>query len=365
MQTTIPVNDPRAVKRWSTNLALDAEKDLYWKKFMAAGDNSVIQRMMELEDGAGDTISYDLNMRLRSGMVYGDNKADGNEEALQFYTDQVRIDQARKPVSAGGKMTNQRTLHNLRKLCKDRLGEYFAEWQDDLVTVYLSGDSALSAINQDSKVVGAFAGNAITAPDAAHLMYGGAATSKATITAADTMTVKLIERASVKPNMMNAVNPDAIRMSPVSIDGNKHFVLVMSEFQAYDMRVETGDLSWSKIAQAAATAEGRNSPIFKGGLGLVNNVVLHKHTNIRRYGDYGVGANVGAARALLLGRQAGTIAFGQGNTGNRYNWVEESKDYGNVLGVSAGAIMGFKKNTFNGLDFAVIAIDTASRDPNA
>lgn len=363
-QTSIPVGDPRALKAWSTALALDTSKLLYWSKFIGEGDQSIIQRKTELEKGSGDTVQYDLNMRLRGGIVTGDDRAEGKEEALTFLSDELKIDQARKPVSGGGRMTAQRTIHNLRQLAKDRGAEYMAEWQDDLITIYLSGDSTFSAINQDSKVTAAFAGNAITPPDSAHLTYAKAATSKASLVVGDTLNVQTIERISVKPEMMNATDPNVVRMSPAMVEGAKKFVLVMNPFQAYDVRVETGDLSWSKIAQAAATAEGRNSPIFKGGLGMINNVILHEHTNIRRFSDYGAGANVQASRALFLGRQAGMLAYGQNRGRSRMIWEEEMQDYGNLFGCAVGAIMGFKKTTFEGRDFGVVAIDSAARDPN-
>lgn len=87
----------------------------------------------------------------------------------------------------------------------------------------------------------------------------------------------LIERLATKAQMMNATNTDVAEMQPVTIESGQHFVLAMSPWQSHQLRTETGDLSWSKIAQAAAAAEGRKSPIFKGGLGMVNNVILHEH----------------------------------------------------------------------------------------
>ena len=62
---------------------------------------------------------------------------------------------------------------------------------------------------------------------------------------------------------------------PVSINGEDHYVCVMSPFQEYDLRVDTGTNGWMEIQKAAAAAEGRNNPIFKGGLGMISNVVLH------------------------------------------------------------------------------------------
>lgn len=365
MQTVVGVNDPKAVRRWATSLATDTDKQSYFTRFIGQGENNIIERKVELEDEAGDTVQFDLSMRLRGGMTLGDNRVEGSAEALTFYTDEVKIDQARKGASAAGRMSRKRTLHNLRRIARDRTSEYVAQWLDEGFFVYLSGDSDFSAINQDAVFDRAFAGNPVQAPDADHILYGGSATSKATITTADKMSVAFLERVAVKPRMMNAVNPNVVRMNPVTVEGSKRFIVLMSPFQSYDLRTETGDLSWSKIAQAAATAEGRNSPIFKGGIGLVNNMVLHEHESVRRWGNAGSGANVGMARGLLLGRQAGVVAYGSGGNGARMSWVEKLTDADNQIEIYCGVIAGMKKTRFNSMDFGVCALDTAARDPNA
>lgn len=364
-QTQVGVNSPQAVKRWATSLAVETDKLTYWNKFVGAGENNIIERKTELEEDAGDEIRFDLSMKLRGGVVTGDNVVEGTEENLTFYQDAVRIDQVRKGVSAGGRMTRKRTLHNLRKIALDRGSQYMAEWTDDMLFTYISGDSALAAVNQDNKFSAAFAGNAIQAPDSDHILYGGVATSKATLTANDKVNVALIERVSVRPTMMNATNPDVVQMQAVNVEGGKRFVFLMSPFSAFDMRTETGDLSWSKIQQALATSEGRNSPICKGGLGMINDVVLHQHSNVRRFSDYGAGGNVRAARNLLLGRQAGVIAYGAAGNGTRMQWTEKKFDADNQVAVYYGGILGAKKTRYNNRDFGVIAVDTAARDPNA
>lgn len=366
MQTVVGVNDPKAVRRWATSLATDTDKQSYFaNRFIGTGENNIIERKVELEDEAGDTVQFDLSMRLRGGMTLGDNRVEGSAEALTFYTDEVKIDQARKGASAAGRMSRKRTLHDLRRIARDRTSEYVAQWMDEGFFVYLSGDNDLSAINQDAVFSEAFAGNAIEAPDPDHILYGGAATSKATITSADKMSVAFLERVAVKPKMMNATNPNVVRMNPVTVESSKRFVVLMSPFQTYSLRTETGDVSWSKIAQAAAGAEGRNSPIFKGGVGLVNNLVLHEHESVRRWTDAGAGANVAMARALLLGRQAGVVAYGSGGNGARMSWVEKLTDADNQIEIYCGLIAGMKKSRFNGLDFGVCALDTAAADPNA
>jgi N4-gp56 family major capsid protein len=127
------------------------------------------------------------------------------------------------------------------------------------------------------------------------------------------------------------------------------------------MRVASAP-GWLDIQKAAAAAEGRKNPIFLGGLGMINNIVLHSHESVIRFSDYGAGTNVAAARALFLSRQAAVVAYGTAG-GLRYSWKEEEDDYGNEPTIVAGTIIGVKKTRFNNRDFGVIAIDTASAAP--
>lgn len=121
---------------------------------------------------------------------------------------------------------------------------------------------------------------------------------------------------------------------------------------------------WLAAQRAAAAAEGRNNPIFKGSLGMIKNVVLHSHTNSIRFSDYGSGANLPAGRALFLGRQAGVVAYGSAS-GLRFSWTEEMQDHGNEPVIAAGVMLGVKKSRFNGKDFGVLSIDTYAANPNA
>ncbi len=364
-QTVIPWGDPKAVKKWSGGLAVETTTKSYFeRRFIGTDQNSLIQRKTELESDSGDTIQFDLSVQLRGDVTYGDERLEGKEEQLRFYTDKVSIDQVRKAVSAGGAMTRKRTIHNLRSIARDRASDYWAQYMDEVLFVYLSG---ARGVNLDYVLpidFDGFAGNDLQAPDSYHIMYGGDAVSKATITADDKMSRVLIERAAVKSRMLRADDPKTANMMPLMIDGEAHYVCLMNPYQEFDLRTEQGERGWLEIQKAAAAAEGRNNPIFKGGLGMVNNVVLHSHERSVRFSDYGAGGNVPAGRALFLGRQAGVIAYGRNNTGLRFSWKEELKDYENEPTVASGTILGVKKSRFNNRDFGVISIDTAATTPN-
>jgi len=229
--------------------------------------------------------------------------------------------------------------------------------------MYLSGARGINEDFIEDLSYTGFAGNAFSAPDTGHLLYGGAATSKASLASTDKMSVTVIEKAINKAEMMQARDPKTANMVPVTNGADDQYVLLMSPFQEYDLRTNTSTGQWLDIQKAAAAAEGRKSPIFMGSLGMINNTVLHKHRNAIRFSDYGSGSNVSAARALFMARQAAVVAYGTAG-GLRYSWEENTKDYGNEPTVASGFIGGIKKTVFNGKDFGVISIDTAAADPN-
>ena len=361
--TIIAFGDPKAQKKWSANLAVDTRKKSYFEnRFIGTDDNNIIQRKTELETDAGDTISFDLCVQMRAKPTYGDARLEGKEESLKFYTDQVIIDQVRHAASAGGKMSRKRTAHDMRMIAKNRLGDYFARLVDELFFMYLSGARGINEDFIEDLSYTGFAGNAMTAPDSGHQLYGGSATSKATLATTDKMTRSVIEKAVNKAEMMQARDPRTANMVPVTNGSDDQYVMLMSPFQEYDLRTsDTG--GWLDIQKAAAAAEGKSNPIFKGGMGMINNTVLHKHRNVIRFNDYGSGANVSAARALFMGRQAAVVAYGTAG-GLRYSWEENTKDYGNEPTVASGFIGGIKKTVFNGKDFGILSVDTAASDPN-
>lgn len=363
-QTVIPFGDVKAQKKWSANLAVDTlSKSYFSKKFVGKGDNNIIEEKTDLESDQGDRVSFDLSVQLRGKPTQGDNRVKGKEENLKFFTDEVIIDQTRKTVSAGGKMTRKRTAHDMRKVGKNRLGDYWSKYMDELHFIYLSGARGMNEDFIEDEDFAGHGGNPIQVPDDQHLLFGGAATSKATLIAADKMTSSMIERAVTRAKMMRARDPNTANMVPVSLSGEEHYVVVMSPYQEHDLREAAGS-KWFEIQKAAAAAEGSKNRIFKGGLGMINNVILHSHSSVIRFDDYGAGGDVEASRALFMGRQAGVCAYGVGK-GARFSWDEEVEDFGNEPTVCAGTIVGVKKSRFNNRDFGVMALDTAAAEPEA
>jgi len=369
-RTVVGAGDPKAVKKYSAFLAVDTSRKSYFnKKFMGVGEEAQtpLQTLPHLENDAGDQISYDLVMQLKMKPVQGDNILRGKEENLKFYTDSLYIDQLRGGVNTGGKMTRKRTIHDLRKIARVRQSDWWARLFDETLFIYLSGARGINPDYIEDTDFAGYANNPLTAPDAQHLMYGGDANSKGSLDAGDKMSLKLIDRAVARAEVMGGGTTGIPAIQPVMIDGEEHFVLVMHPWCEFDLRTDTGTGGWLDIQKAIATSDGRNSPIMKGGLGMHNNVILHKHKGVIRFSDYGVGT-VAAARNLFMGRQAGVVAFGSPGTGLRFDWNEEVEDRGNQVVITTASIFGVKKSRFtiegNSYDFGAIALDVACADPS-
>ena len=366
-RTVVGVNDPKAVKKYSSQLMLDVSQDSYWnQRFMGRGEtaSTPIQVLTDLESDAGEEIRYDLLAELRMSPVEGDDVLEGKEEGQRFYTDSVYIDQARAGVNTGGRMTRKRTIHNLREKARRQQANWWRRFMDELFFVYMSGARGIN----DNFIVGldfnGRANNALTAPDAQHHFFGGSATAFNNVAAADKMTLGLVDKLVTRAQTQGGGATDIPVLQPCVVDGEEHFVFVMHTWQEDDLRKETGGASWLEIQKSLATAIGKQSPIFKGGLGVYRNVVLHSHRNAIRFNTAGAGANVEAARGLFLGAQAGVCAFGSPGTGMRFDWFEDQRDNNNQVVITTSSIFGVKKVTYNTplgpQDFGVFAVTTAA-----
>lgn len=369
-KTVIGVGDPKAVRRFSAFLAVDVGRESYFnRKFMGTGieAQTPLQTLPNLENDAGDRIDYDLVMQLKMQPIEGDNTLRGKEEDLKFYTDNVLIDQMRGGVNTGGKMTRKRTIHDLRKIARARQGEWWARVFDELFFMYLAGARGVNADYIYPTNYAGFAGNGFVAPDNQHLMYGGAATAKNNLANTDKFNLTLIERAVTRANTMGGGTSGVPSLQPIRIEGEERYVALLHEWCLYDLRTNTTTGQWLDIQKALATAVGNKSPIFMGGAGYHNNVVIHSHRAVIRFNDYGAGANLGAARNLFMGRQAAIVAFGSPGTGLRFDWNEETEDRGNQVVITTSSIAGIKKCAFTidgtSRDFGAIALDTYAVDP--
>ena len=370
-RTIVGVNDPKAVKKYSGLMAYDTSQKSYWNtRFMGRGAEAEVpvQILTDLESDAGEQIYYDLLAELRMAPIEGEDTLEGREEGQRFYTDSIYIDQARAGVNTGGRMTRKRTLHNLREKARRQQSGWWARLMDELHFIYAAG---ARGVNPNFLLPLGYTGranNALVTPDAQHTLYGGDSgsgipTSFATIDANDKMTLDVLDRAKTRADVQGGGPTGIPVLQPCKIDGNETFVCVMHTWQEDDLRKAVGTGGWLDIQKAAAAAEGRMSPLFRGGMGMYRGIILHSHRNVIRFSNAGAGANVAAARALFLGAQAMVTAFGSPGTNLRFDWFEETRDNGDKVVISTSSIFGTKKVTFTtdvgAQDFGLFSLDTA------
>jgi len=346
--TAFGTNDAQTVKLWSTLTMREALKQTLFHKFLGKGKKSIIQRLTDLERQAGDQIKFDLLMQMGNAGVTGDNRMRGNEEALTYYQDTVTIDQLRN-AHAFRRMSQQRTVHDLRADAKANLADWFADKYDTYMFNCLCGNTSHSF------------GQAATAPDADHYVISGdvtnsgvIATDEASLGTNDQIQLADMDFAKEKAKTLSPL------VRPVSIMGDEYYVVVLHPYSTTDLRLDVANsayVSWPDI-QMYANKRGLKNPIFDGSLGVYNGMVLFESTRI-----YSPISNV--RRNLFLGAQAGVFAIGnaypqlaQNRVGkdNLMSWYEDSDDYGNENGIAVGSIFGMRKCVFNSDDYGVIAI---------
>jgi len=350
-----------AVQRWSTDLAREAEVKQYFRKFMGKGHENMIMVKTELNKKAGEKITFGLKMKLTGPAVRGDNVIEGtsSEEALTFHADSVFIDQARHGTKSKGKMTEQRVPYNLRKEGRDSLSTWFAEEYDQQVMMYMAGARGRDTSFHDGVAYTGFANNSFDTADSDHILYGGNASSLATIDTADKMKLGIVEKCVAQAETTDPM------IQPFRVNGENKFVLLMHTWQAYDLRTSISQNDWIDIQKYAGDRGGKNL-VYSNALGEYADVILHKHRNVIRFNSSdGCAAGITAARALFLGAQAAVIAWGGSSRTGRYSWNEETDDRGNALVITAGAIFGVTACYFNSKLFGLFRVDTYNANPNA
>lgn len=418
-QTVIPYGAPQAVQVQSAGLFAanmqrpttlnrltgklpqqsDAESNLRFQ----SGNELPIVRCMDLSKSAGDEVTFDLINPIGGKPVMGEAYAEGLGDRMDFSQDSLRINQTRKPISAGGKMTQQRTPHQLRQLARALGHNYMTRLEDQLSLAHLAGARGFAndiewalPLASDADFA-SICVNAIKAPSRnRHFMSTGtgiekivAAGNEITIATTDVMNIDLVDALRTKLDSM-PLPPPPVRFQDDQMSQDAPMRVLLCSSEQYTSLVRSTNFrTWQANAMARASM-AKNNPLFMGEAGLWNGILIVKMPKpIRFYaGDSlrwcasttsatetatdlvpaAFGTGYAVDRAILLGGQALAEAYGKARqTGNPYFWSEKELDHGDKLEVLIGMISGKSKVRFeidHGdakeiTDFGVMAIDTA------
>ena len=351
--TAFASGDPQAVKRWSQMLMRETFGKMDIRSLIGRGEGACIQLKTELDREAGDEIKYDLLAQDRTDGVDGDAKLEGFETELTFFNDSLKINQKRKAHSFK-KMSQQRTVHSLRESGRFSLAEWWGWFIEAGIFAHLTGvagngnESVAGALRATSAGDIDFAGNALTALDANHLVDNGAG-------ACD---LGMIDDAVAKAKVYNP------RVVPLVINGQKRFVIYLHPLQIRSIRSAAGAGTWNEIHQRASAA-GKDNPIYTGAQGEYNGCIIRESEFIPSVGN--------VRHGILLGAGAACIGFGNAwdkdtrssaGNGSFFNWKERLSDFDNERGVAGISTLGLKGTKFNNQAFGRIGIRSTDAAPS-
>lgn len=149
--TNISTTNAIAKKSWSETLSymcgrepttlktltgpMPTEDDVLRKKRQQTTNYMPVVRVDELTKTAGDRVQVDCAQIMKFAVIMGDANAEGLGPSLDYSSQELILNMATLPVSAGGKMSQQRTVHDLRKRAIKELSEVMPRfrWQRSLV----------------------------------------------------------------------------------------------------------------------------------------------------------------------------------------------------------------------------------------
>jgi len=286
---------------------------------MGTSPNSPIQVNKDLTKKKGDSITFNLVAKLSGNGQTGDNTLEGNEEALNVYTQAVEIDQIRNAVKLEGRMTEKRAAINMRNAAKWALQEWIAE---HLVSAWYTAMT--------------------TSPTTNRIVYAG--TSNAAEADVASTDIPSIDEISVVKAMAQTGNGDASpKVRPIKIEnGEEYYILMMETHAARELkntsnyRTVVGNLPRST-----------KHPIFTGAMAVIDGVIIKSDPNVPT--ALTGTSSCRLARNVLLGAQSSFVAWGQ-----TARTVERDFDYDNQTGFAVGEIRGVEKAVFNSEDHGCV-----------
>jgi N4-gp56 family major capsid protein len=419
-KTTIPYGAPQAVQiqsaglfaanmqrltlinRLTGKLQQQAEAENHLRN--QSSNTLPVVRCMDLTKMAGDEITFDLINPTGGLPIMGGEMAEGRGEAMDFSQDKLRINQYRKPISAGDTMTQQRTPHQLRKLARAQAEGYMNRLEDQLCIVHLAGARGfaddiewavpVSTHTDFNKVLV----NRVKAPTRnRHYMSTGsgiepikAGGNEITIATTDVMNADVVDAIRTVLDGM-PLPPPPVKYDDDQMSNDVPMRVLMVSSEQYTSFVQSTNFRTLQANAMARAQMAKMNPLFLGDAGMWNGILIVKMPKpIRFYSGDPINwcastvsetetttdlvpASFAAAgyavdRAILLGGQALCEAYGKSRqTGNPYFWSEKELDHGDKLEVLIGMIGGKSKTRFlidhgsekQFTDYGVIAIDTA------
>ena len=355
-----------------------------------------IVRVTDLSKGAGASVSVDLFNNLTGKPTMGDKRIVGKMMSLTYSSMDVQINQYRGGADAGGKMTQQRTVWNLRGIAMAGLTNWSGRLEDQLCLVHMAGARGTQntadwvvPLASDSDFTTIMV-NTVNAPTSNRKFYANDATLPSNLDTTDILTLTDFDRVA------SVLKDSLIPLQSIKIKGDVYawndplWVAFVTNRQWLYLQTRTGEKSWRTFLQNAyeRRSAGMRHPLFYGDVGFWAGILIRPMNRLAiRFaaGDtvaYDSGtttftssnatASVATDRCIIVGAQALLKCYGQHQSSEYYySWHEELVDHQNAVETSVAMMGGVAKTRFQvydgtnniDTDYGVAAIDSYAPDP--
>lgn len=358
-------------------------------------------RVTDLSKGRGDTVTVDLFNILSGKPVMGDKKIAGKMMALTSSTQEIKLNQMRGGIDPGGRMTQHRTVHNLRSIGRAELVGWWTRYLDQAKLVHAGG--ARGDMDTDDWVIPLASDpdfaeimvNTVKAPTYNRHFYAGDATAIDELDTSDILTLDDIDK--LRAEIDEADNPPSPIILPddPAAEDEALYCLYVTTRQWHHLQTRTGEKAWRTFLMNARE-RGAKNPLFAGNPGMWNGILVKKMgqrairfhqgtsvtvaTSADSYTETTVtvptfvgGSEAGVHavdRAILLGGQALAEVWGRDSeSGTHMRWWEELTDHGNTWEGSVSGIGGFDKLRFENkagvdTDHGILVLDSYAPAPS-
>jgi len=368
-------------------------------------------RVTNLQKTWGDKITMDCVNIVGGKPIVGDVNAEGKGRPLSFSSQEFVINLLTQVLDVGGKMTQQRTRHDLQMLAKDIARGYMARLETCQTLVHLAGargeqagDSWPVPLSSDADFADIMI-NPVKAP-----------TYNRHFVCDHTTTTDLVKGGQQIPNLTNScflklehidwmrtyLDNLEFRMQPVKIaddpaaeDEPLYVLLVPPNSWRHLLTNTSGAVLRTFHQNAFQRANwGSKHPLFKGEVGIWNNILVKKVEYSVYWAANGssttkynastdtAGEESGTAtmptisgwqveRCMLLGAQAVANVYGRNQSSDYYyGWLENKYNFGRAKEIGVEMMNGKGKVRFSpkdatgtpiATDHGVTIIDVAAK----
>lgn len=344
--------------------------------YMGRSTSSIIRTLSESVTNGGKTVVMPLIGLIRGEGVTGSQVLEGNEDDMDTYADEIRVNWRRNAVKVP-KSTSYNTSLDLLNAAKPRLRDWAANkvlktaliqqtqgivvpgpsvtesdgtttQAPDIVVPYAQATAAqrnaFIVNNSDRVLFGADIANASSGVMATALANVDNTNDKLTAAAISKVKRMAQNTASLAATTANNISP--ITPYQLESDGSEWFVYWAHPNSFRDLRADPAMYNALKDSEV----RGKNNPLFRGGDLLWDGVIIREMKDLEVIPGAGA-AGIDVAHNFLAGQSALAVAWGQ----EPRVITDRDQDYQFRPAVAIEELIGVKKTSFGGRQYGGVS----------